>query len=249
MKPLVAKIKPSKGFSHVLHLTLVVLLPIMVFVLVRVEFVQLAFSVVLLSKWRMLAVRPRFWPANIRANSVDIMVGLSIVVFMSHTDSAMLQLVFAALYAVWLLVIKPASNMVMISAQAFVGQLCGLMALFLAWSAGPLYGLVLLTGIICYVSARHYFDSFDEPYAKLLAYIWGYFGAALIWLLGHWLLFYGVVSQPTVILSTVGYGLAALYYFDHTGKLSVSLRRQFIFIMLAILVVILAFSDWGDKVL
>lgn len=232
-----------------LHLVLVVLLPIMVFVLVRVEFVQLAFSVVLLSKWRMLAVRPRFWPANIRANSVDIMVGLSIVVFMAHTDSAMLQLVFAVLYAVWLLVIKPASNMVMISAQAFVGQLCGLMALFLAWSAGPLYGLVLVTGIICYVSARHYFDSFDEPYAKLLAYVWGYFGAALIWLLGHWLLFYGVVSQPTVILSTVGYGLAALYYFDHTGKLSVSLRRQFIFIMLAILVVILTFSDWGDKVL
>ncbi len=249
MKPLVAKIKPSKGFSHVLHLVLVALLPIMVFVLVRIEFIQLAFSVVLLSKWRMLAVRPRFWPANVRANAVDILVGLSIVVFMSHTSSALLQLLYAALYAFWLLVVKPASNMLMISAQAFIGQLCGLMALFLAWSAGPLYGLVFVTGLICYVSARHYFDSFDEPYAKLLAYLWAYFGAALLWLLGHWLLFYGVISQPTVILSTVGYGLATLYYFDHTGKLNVALRRQFIFIMLAIIVVILAFSDWGDKVL
>ncbi len=97
MKPLVAKIKPSKGFSHVLHLVLVALLPIMVFVLVRIEFIQLAFSVVLLSKWRMLAVRPRFWPANVRANAVDILVGLSIVVFMSHTSSALLQLLYAAL--------------------------------------------------------------------------------------------------------------------------------------------------------
>lgn len=248
MKPLVARIKPATGFSNLVHLGLVLLLPIVVFILVVNQFSQLALAVILLSKWRMFAVRPRFWPTIIRANAVDIIVGISIVVFISHATSLTAQLIVVLLYGVWLLVIKPRNSTLYISAQAMMGQLFGLMALFMSWSSGPLYGLIALTGIICYVSARHYFDNFDEPYSKLLAYIWAYFGAALMWLLGHWLLFYGLVAQPTILLSTIGYGLAMLYYFDHSDKLNVSLRRQFLFIMLAIVIIILSFSDWGDKV-
>jgi hypothetical protein len=248
MKPLVAKIKPATGFANLLHLFLVILLPLVLFVLAANQFIQLALSVILLSKWRMFAVRPRFWPAMIRANAVDLLVGISIVVFMAHTLSTSLQFLFAVLYGVWLLAIKPSHNTFIVSLQAMIGQLCGLMALFIAWSAGPLWGLIFVTAIICYVSARHYFDSFDEPYGKLLAYLWAYFGAALLWLLGHWLLFYGIVAQPVVLLSAIGYGLAVLYYFDHTGKLNSSLQKQFIFVMLAVVIIILSFSDWGDKV-
>src|SRR5690348_15151196 len=102
MKPLVAKIKPATGFANLLHLGLVILLPLVVFVLVANQFVQLALSVILLSKWRMFAVRPRFWPTIVRANAVDILVGVAIVVFMAHTLSTSLQFVFALLYAVWL---------------------------------------------------------------------------------------------------------------------------------------------------
>ena len=83
------------------------------------------------------------------------------------------------------------------------------------------------------------FDSFEEPYARLLAYAWGYFGAALVWVLGHWLLFYGVIAQPTVLLIALGYGLAALYYLDHFDKLSVAIRRQFLFIMFATVAIML----------
>jgi len=250
MKPLVDKLKPAGGLSQGFHLGLLILLPLVLFALVKLgnTFTQLAFAIILLSKWRMFAVRPRFWPANIRANAVDIIVGLSIVLFMTHSDSQWLQLLWAVLYALWLVVLKPASGTVMTSVQAMIGQLCGLMAIYLTWSAAPLYGLVLSTGLVCYLAARHFFDSFDEPYAKLLAYLWGYFGAALAWLLGHWLLFYSIVSQPTLILTVVGYGLAALYYFDHEEKLSVMLKRQFVFVIIAILLVILTFSDWGDKI-
>jgi hypothetical protein len=91
-------------------------------------------------------------------------------------------------------------------------------------------------------------DTFDEPYARMLAYIWAYFGAALAWLLSHWLLFYGILAQPTLLLSTIGYGLAALYYLDHNDRLSKGARRQFIFIMVAIVLLVVAFSDWGNKV-
>jgi hypothetical protein len=196
----------------------------------------------------MVAVQPRFWPANIRSNSVDIIVGLSVIIFMTQTSSPAIQLIWAILYAVWLVVIKPGESLAMTSIQAFIGQLCGLSALYLAWTNGPLFGLTLLTGVVCYFAARHFFESFDEPYARLLSYIWGYFGASLGWLLAHWLIYYRFLAQPTILLSVFGYGLAVLYYLDHNDKLSKNMRRQFVLVMIAVFLVILTFSNWGNKV-
>ncbi len=248
MRPILRKLKPTSGFAYFLHLGLVLILPVAMFVLVQIGFYQLALSIVVLSKWRMFAVRPRFWASNIRANAVDLMVGLSAVLFMSHSGSWSIQFMWAILYGVWLLFIKPAGGIVMISAQAFIGQFVALMALYLTWPSGPTYGLTFLTGVFCFLAARHFLDTFDEPYARMLAYIWGYFGAAIAWLLSHWLIFYGSLAQITLLLSTLGYGMAVLYYLDHHDRLSKGLRRQFIFIMVAIVVLVLAFSDWGNKV-
>jgi hypothetical protein len=226
MRPLISKIKPASGFSRLAHLGLNIFLVLLVFVLVRIDFVQLALALILLSKWRMFVVRPRFWPANIRANAVDIIVSLSLLVCMVHTDSQFLQLVWTAAYACWLLIIKPASSALMVSLQAMIGLLLGLCAVFIEWGAGGLYWLVFLTATVCYLAARHFFDSFDEPYAKLLSYLWAYFAAALTWVLGHWLLFYEFIAQPTLLLVAVGYGLAALYYLDHYDKLSRLVRIE-----------------------
>jgi hypothetical protein len=248
MKPLIAKIKPASGFSRVAYLVINILLPLVVYILVRMDFVLLAGAAIVLSKWRMFAVRPRFWPAHIRANAVDIIVSMSLLLFMVNSGSQLVQLVWVAVYVGWQVVLKPASDSLMISVQALVGLLFGLMAIFVGWGDGPLFGLVLLTGTICYLSARHFFDSFDEPYAKLLSYVWGYFGAALTWVLGHWLLFYGLVAQPVLLLLAIGYGLAALYYLDHYDRLTKALRRQFVFIMIAIVLIVVIFSDWGDKI-
>lgn len=249
IKLLLSKYKPTSGFSHFLHNALQVVLPVAIFILIRLDFALIAFGMVLLSKWRMIAVRPRFWAANIRANGVDLMVGISIVLFMINSDSVLMQAVWTAAYAIWLLFIKPARSVPMVTAQAFVGQLMALSALYLVWTDGPTAGLTLATGLICFLAAHHFLDAFDEPYARMLSYIWGYFGAALAWLLSHWLLFYLVFAQTTLLLSTLGYGLAVLYYLDHADRLSKGVRQQFIFIMLAIVVVILAFSDWGDQVI
>lgn len=250
MRFLVERIKPARGFSHVLHILFQLVLPMVVLVLVRLQgaFIEIALLLILLAKWRMFAVRPRFWPANIRANAVDITIGLSAVIFIANSPNGYIQIAWAVAYVAWLVLLKPATSAILVALQAMLAQLTGLMALFLVWADAPLWGLVLVTGCICYVAARHFFDSFDEAYAKLLSYLWGYFGAALVWLLGHWLLFYGLIAQPTLILSMVGYGLAALYYFDHADRLSPGLRRQFLFIMVAVIIVILTFSDWGDKV-
>lgn len=242
-----ARMKPLSGFAHFAHLLLVVLLPTLLYVLVRVDFPQLGLALILLSKWRMFAVKPRHWPANIRANAVDIMVGVSLLVFMINSSAQAWQLIWALAYGVWLLVIKPASGVLMVSAQALIAQLLALMTLFLALGDAPIAVLVALTWVICYMAARHFFFSFDEAYTKLLCYTWGYFGAALVWVLSHWLLFYGVVAQPTLLLTVIGFGLAALYYLEKADRLSGLLRRQFVFVMVAIVVIVIAFSDWGDK--
>lgn len=250
MRPLINKLKPARGFSSIFHNGLLVLLPFVLFVVRQLgtQFVAISLVLVLLSKWRMFAVRPRFWMTLIRANAVDLIVGFSIVVFMLHSGTTWLQFFWAVMYAVWLLFLKPAAGIVPVSAQAFVGQLAGLMALFVVGPTAPTLLLVIGAGVICAASARHFFDSFDEPYSKMLAYLWGYFAAGLVWVLSHWLLYYGPVAQPVVLLSVMGYGVAALYYLDHHEKLSTLLRRQFVFIMLAIVIVIITFSDWGDKV-
>ena len=250
MRLIPRSIKPTSGLAHILHLLLVLVLPVAVFILVTLDpdFVKVALALIVLSKWRMFAVRPRFWAANVRANGVDLMVGLSIVLFMANSDSLLIKVSWTLAYAIWLLFIKPGNTIFKVTMQAFLGQFAALSALYLTWDNGPTWGLAFLSGLFCFLAARHFLDAFDEPYARMLSYIWGYFGAALAWLLSHWLLFYGVLAQPTLLLSTLGYGLAILYYLDHNDRLSIGLRRQFIFIMVAIVLVVLIFSDWGNKV-
>jgi hypothetical protein len=251
MRPLLTKLKPSRGFSQLLHIGYNLLLPALVYVLVQLQsggFIGLALSIILLSKWRMFAVRPRFWLANIRANAIDIIIGVSALGLMVGSSSTWLQIVWAALWAGWLIFIKPKSSVFWMSLQALIGFTVGLVAMFLAWDHSPLVVLVASSGLLCFFAAHHFFISFDEPYTRLLAFVWAYFGAALTWVLGHWLLFYGFIAQPTLLLVTLGFGLGSLYYLDHFDRLSQNVRRQFVFIMIAVVLVVLAFSDWGDKI-
>lgn len=243
----IAKMKPVSGFSHYFHWLLVAIVPVLAFVLVRLSFVPLAYLIVLLSKWRMFAVRPRHWPAHIRANAIDIIVGLSLVSFIAQAPSQAWQVVWALLYGIWLTLIKPRSATFWTTIQAGVGQLIGLGAVYVLWGRSSLLLLVVVSWAICYLSARHFFSGFDEPLGSLLSHIWGYFGAALTWILGHWLLYYGFLSQPTLLLVILAFGLAALYYLESTDRLSIFVRREIILIMSAVILVVIMFSDWGDK--
>jgi hypothetical protein len=244
MKPLVAKIKPTRGVSSLLHNGLLLAFALLLFVLIRLDnFDLLAFMLIALSKWRMFAVRPRFWPANIRANAVDIIVGVSVLVFMIQAPSVGVQLLWTFVYAGWLIVLKPGSTVVYTSIQAMVGFVFGLQAIYIAWGGAPLYALVLATGLLCFLVARHFFDSFDEPYARLLSYLWGYFGAALMWLLGHMLIVYprhaAYVAQPLLFLVVIGAGLAAAYYLDHFDRFSTESKRQILLVSVGMVTILL----------
>lgn len=249
MRGMIERLLPDKGISHIFYVLLNLLLPALVYILVRTDLVLAAVIVMLMSKWRMFAVRPRFWWPNIRTNAVDILVGLSAIAFMYIyiSDLPWFSLGIALLWAVWLLFIKPKTSVFWVSAQAFIAMVSSLIMVTMTYSAAPLWALVVIFGAVCFFTSHHFFYSFDEQYLRLLSYTWAYFGAALMWVLGHWLIFYGVVSQPALILITLGLGLGSLYYLDHFEKLSNMIRRQIIFILAMTLVVIIVFSDWGDK--
>lgn len=247
MRPLIKKMTPTRGFAHVIYIVLNILLPVLTLLLVKAELVLFAVLVVLLSKWRMFAVRPRFWWANIRANAVDIMIGLSVIGFLVSTDNEWLRLIYTTAWVAWLLYIKPKTSALMVSLQAFLGQALALVMLYTTFDDWRSSLLVLTTGAICFFAAYHFFQSFEEQHMQLLAYVWGYFGAMLAWILSHWMLFYGLVAQIALILTVIAFGLGALYYLDHFDKLSALVRRQIIFIMIATLLIITIKSDWGDK--
>jgi hypothetical protein len=237
-------VKPAAGFSHFIHIVLNVILPILAYVLVRIDFTAIAILLVLIAKWRIFAVRPRYWLVNVVSNGIDILVGMSFVLLMSSASVEWWQLFWTALYIGWLVWLKPKSDVLSVSAQAMIGQLLGITVLYLKFGDASLATLVLGTWAITYLAARHFLTSFEESRTSLLAHVWAYFAASLAFILGHWLLFYGSVPQILIFLTTIGYSLAALYYLDASERLTARFKRQLLAIMCAILLIVMALSDW-----
>lgn len=249
MKELLSKVRPASGFAHFTHIALRILLPVLAFILVRIDFGQLALALVLISKWRMFAVRPRHWPAIVRANAVDIVAGGAFVLAMDYASAQMWQLIWALFYAVWLAYIKPQSTQFFIGLQAILAQSLGLTLAYLMLANTHIGWLVLAVWIICYVSARHYLSAFDEQLARPVSQSWAFFAAAFTLTMGRWLLFYGVIAQAVIALSICAYGFAAMYYLHEIGKLTPAIKRQFVFVMSVVVLFIIILADWGDKVI
>lgn len=243
------RIKTQGRYAAVAHFSLIAILPLLIYVLVRLEFVAFAFAIILLSKWRIFAVKARHWPANIRSNAVDILVGLSIVVFISLSSTQLLQLGWTFSYMAWLIFIKPRSTPLWIGLQAMISQTFSLVAIFLVWNNASETGLTFAVWGVTYLCARHFLGAFDEAMARASAYAWAFFAASLTWLTSHWLLYYKVISQPALIITVIGYGMAAMYYLQHTDRLKKGVRIQFVTVMVAIVLFILVFSDWSGDII
>lgn len=165
-----------------------------------------ALALVVLSKWRIIAVRPRFWWANIQANLVDLTVGIGVVGLMYLPTSVFyFRVALAILYAIWLVVIKPMSKRWQVAMQSLIAIFVGVTALMVVSYEWPVSVVVILMFLIGYSSARHFLHSYDEEQTVLLSAIWGLVFAELGWLSYYWTYSYGKslfggVSQVTIIL-------------------------------------------------
>jgi hypothetical protein len=161
-----------------------------------------AFALVLLSKWRILAVRPRYWFVNILTNLVDLIVSLSIVILIYTAGGAIgLQIVLTALYIAWLLYVKPKSKRLFVAIQAGAAVFLGVSALMMVsydWIASL---VVLAMWLIGYSAARHVVSSYDEPHASFYSLVWGLVFAELGWLAYHWTFAYAIPGAGDIKLS------------------------------------------------
>ena len=167
-----------------------------------------AIVLVLLSKWRIFAVRPRYWWTNLLANMVDIIVGLSIAIMMYLPNVGFIvQASLAAFYAVWLVVIKPMSNRNAMMWQSATAILFGTMALFMVSYEWPVSLVVLSMFAIGYSAVRHFLLTYDEKDIIFLSAIWGVLFAEIGWLAHFWSFGYVIpglevlkIPQVTIII-------------------------------------------------
>jgi hypothetical protein len=175
----------------------------------------LAFLVVFLSKWRVFAVRPRFWLANIQTNLVDFLMGIAVTtVLWQSSGNLPLQLGITAMFAVWLILLKPQSKRIWVIIQSAIVQLVALGALFNIAHLLPVFFVALLGGGIGYVVARHAIHSYGEELEDVtLALIWGLVVAELSWLTYYRTIAYTSlkITQISIIVTLLGYMALAVY--------------------------------------
>lgn len=212
--------------SETLYVLLNLMLAVAVFLLVVIT--QSPFSaigLVLLSKWRVLAVRPRFWMAHIQTNLVDLIVNIGLVVLMWVANGEMiLQIILGVMYAGWLLFIKPRSARRFMAIQSGVAIFVGtsaLMAVSYEWFASV---TVVGMWLIGYASARHLLGTYEESHRSFYSLVWGFVMAELGWLFYHWTFAYSIpgmgslkLSQAAIICLLISFTAERVYasYYHH----------------------------------
>lgn len=213
----------------------------------------LAYGLVALSKWRVFAVRPRFWFANLQANLLDALVGASIVTLLwlmnGHTD---IQAILTAVFAVWLVVLKPRSKQKFMLIQAQLALFISVTALFSVAYAAPLPVVVLVSWLIGFATARHVLSAYNNESDRiLLAMVWSLVVAELGWLGYHWTVAYGLsesfkLPQIAIVISLVGFIVAKAYdLYHHSDKDKIDmkvLRWPLLFVIFTLLILLVRFN-------
>ena len=240
--------------SEAVYMGLNLLLPVAILFLVRLDPPYLAFALVIISKWRILALRPRFWWVNVKANLADIMVGISAVGLIYLAGASFgLQLALAILYGVWLLAIKPRSGTHGVMLQAGIMQFVSLVTLFHYSVLLPEFFVLVACWLIGYVSARHVVSNYEEKFIELLSSIWGLFVLEIAWIMYRWTNVYNLglpikIPQITLIMLVISFCAARMYDFSKTQKLTKSMLRGTVLFGAVLLAVILFFSSWDVTV-
>lgn len=184
---------------------------------------------VLVSKWRMFAVRPRFWLVNIKANLVDLIVGASFVLiaYCSGTSILPIHIIVAVLYALWLIILKPRSDELSTRIQALAAVFLGTTAAVLLFASSDSIFVALSCFVIGYAAARHVLIQTDDENFSLVVLVAGLLSAEIAWLLHNWLIVYSfgstgiIVPQLSIILTVFTFLFGHIYASasNHDGKL------------------------------
>lgn len=216
---LLKTVRQRSVLSEVIYIALNLALAVAVFLAIwALESPVIALVVVLLSKWRVLAVRPRYWAANVQANMVDIIVSFGFVGLLFYAGTLPAQIVITLLYMGWLFFLKPRSKRMYMVAQAHVATIVGIAALFHVSYSWPSTFVVLLMWLIGYSAARHVLTAYEEKQVTFISMVWGFVVAQLGWLAHHWSIAYELpgtggllIAQVAIIVTFIGFLCERLY--------------------------------------
>jgi hypothetical protein len=261
-------VRKRSFLSEFVYTILNIALAVGVFLIVRyTEAVWFAIVLVILSKWRVFAVRPRYWWANLQSNMVDFIVSISVVMHMytinvqtgiTDTTKLLLLLGLTAGYIGWLLFIKPRSKRFYVALQAGLAVFLGMAALFTVSYNWPVSVVVAGGWLIGYASARHALSSFDEEtHALFLALAWGFGIAEITWVAYHWAIAYPLPVIPSLmlpqvaiivtLLSFLGYKVYNSFY--HHAKVRMSdVLLPLLFTLSVLLVLLVIFNRVGTAI-
>ncbi|MBP6924780.1 hypothetical protein KBE46_00515 [Candidatus Saccharibacteria bacterium] len=210
-------------FSGVMHILLNILLVAAVWLSIIVtNSPYVAIALVFLSKWRVFAVRPRFWAANIKSNLVDLVVclSLSLLIWLAGADYIIAQASIAAIYIIWLLIIKPRSEKLFVEIQSLMAVFTGFYALFSISYSWPLVAIVICAWVIGYSSLRHIMSDSESENLEIYSMAWGLTLAELSWLFSHWVVGYAIFGISSIAIPQVSIIVTVLSFLIFTIFLS-----------------------------
>lgn len=269
MKELLELLRKKSIIGEISHISLNILLALSVYALVYIGdwAIYVAVLLVLLSKWRIFAVRPRYWWANILANIVDIAVSLSLVVLLAVANESGIYSTYlgygvVAFYVIWLVLIKPRSHKKWVIVQSLTTLFFGTWAIAEVSHLIPLWLVVLAMYIIGYGAARHVLTNFEENEMSLISMVYGLVIAEVSWLIYHWNVAYGVrdmgdfrVPQMAIVVVALSVAMYSMFVgFKTLGKKRDALRTAevmapVIFALVIIIVLLVFFSSQGPGII
>jgi len=257
-------VRKRSFISELIYTVLNIGLAIAVLLVVRYTgAIWFAILLVILSKWRVFAVRPRYWWANLRSNMVDFIVSISIVITMytvstsplSESRQLLLLVILTLIYIGWLLFIKPRSKRLYVGIQAAAAVFLGTSALFTMAYNWPVSLVVLAMWLIGYSAARHILSSYDEEtHALFISLAWGLVLAEVGWVAYHWAIAYPLpivtsllVPQAAIVVTLASFLAFKVYdSFYHHAKIRMSdVLLPLLFTLSVLVVLVLVFNRVG----
>jgi hypothetical protein len=144
--------------------------------------IWLAISLLVLSKWRVFAVKPRFWWANMQSNAVDFIVGLGYIVYLSQI---------------------PLGSYI---SQGIAAMYMGVSSLLIIGSDWPQFLVLGPSILVCFIAQRHILAAHDIENVNYYAALGAMISGEVMWVLGHWVVSYNLplkglyLVQPAIIL-------------------------------------------------
>ena len=152
----------------------------------------LGIILVLASKWRVFAVRARYFFLNLKSNLVDLIIGISIVLLSYYAGNSFLvvHILLMIFYSIWLIFIKPMSSEPATLAQSLIAVFFGISAsAIMSANLDSIVG-VSIAFLVGYAASRHVLVQSSDRDFTLTSLVCGLVFAEIAWLCHSWAIIY-----------------------------------------------------------